>query len=130
MVNEKVLKFVKKQDIPDKLDDLIKLCEDLELKDKSKYNYVCNDGLDVMRYVLKEFGGLWLEIPKINNFKGLIERYIEAKVDENPRIYYKRLLRDTDISRSRYFDIIKNIKKRDKKRNSNDGIIPLFEEIE
>ena len=98
MQTDEILKHLTIDDLPESMGLFIDLFEQKNVDEIVRERYYKNDGLDLIRYLIKHCDGVTINPPAVRTMKSLIIKYIKSKLKENPDIHINRLSYDTGLS--------------------------------
>lgn len=108
---DKILKHLKKEDLPDSLEAHIEYFTNIEFPALRNEKFFQEDGLDFIRYLIKYTDGITFKAPRANRIKGTILRYIRLRILETQKIQIRQLCRETGLDERTIRRYIQHIRK-------------------
>lgn len=91
-MNDKVIQILEIQDLPEHFQIVAEAC-----------------GIETARILIKELGGISLNIPKISSLRSLVERYLVENIAKEP---IKKIARDLGMNERAIARILKQVSKK------------------
>lgn len=109
MNTDGILKLLRKEDLPESMDLFIDIFSGLDIKLEEHEKYFNNDGLDLMRYLIKNLDGISISPPQVKFIKPLMLRYIENRLKEKPGMPLNRLCHETGLCEKSVREYLKEL---------------------
>jgi len=94
MRNQDIIELLEKQDLPEHFQIVVETC-----------------GIEIAKILIKELGGITINIPMLNSLRSLIERYIKVNANE---MSIKKIARELNMNERVVINIAKRIMNNDK----------------
>lgn len=111
MLVDRILKQLKKEDLPDSLEAHIEYFSGIEFPALRTEKFFQEDGLDFIRYLIKYTDGISFKAPRANRIRGTILRYIRLRIVESQKIEIRQLCRETGLDERTIRRYLQQIKK-------------------
>ncbi len=106
---DEILKCLKRDDLPESMGLFIDLFDQDSIDEIKNEKFYSGDGLDVVRYAIKNLGGLSVAFPQVKSIKSATLRFIENQVRANPEVHIHKLSKDTELNERTVKEYLKEL---------------------
>lgn len=104
-----ILKCLKRDDLPESMGLFVDLFDQPSIEAIEKEKFFMGDGLDIIRYAIKYYGGLSVSFPQVKSLKSTTIRFLKQKIKDSADVNIHKLSKETELNERTMKEYLKEV---------------------